>query len=446
MRSHDVSRRERAFAYALVALSLLAFYSLNRLTPVMRDDWSYTFDFLTKRRIASFGDIFRSLGIHYTRVNGRLPVHFLAHLFLWCGKAAFNVVNTLAFAALAALVARHGLGSARPLRPGVWLAAFFGFWMLTPAFGESFLWVTGAANYLYGMLIILLYLLPFRRFMDAPTCKKRLWYAPLALLGGVLAGWTNENTGGALVLILLCFLARRLMAKQGVPLWFYAGLLGCAAGLALMVLAPGELTRLNGAGGTGGVGAIFRRALLVTQELARFLWPLFAAWALLLASFLRQKREAARLFYPIVFLLAGLAAAYAMAFAPQMPARVWSGPTAYLLISLLALWHACGEPCPKRAWLRVGSITLCAALALAVYARSAPLLAVTSAAFDAREAEAAEQLARGERDLHLPAVCGSGSRFDAAEVPRDITSDPAHWVNAALARYLGADAVVEKER
>ena len=87
-------------------------------------------------------------------------------------------------------------------------------------------------------------------------------------------------------------------------------------------------------------------------------------------------------------------------------------------------------------------MTLCAALALACYAAEAPKLAATSAAFAAREAEAAEQLAAGRRTLTLPSVRGSGARFDAAEVSGDITEDPEHWLNQALARYLGADSVV----
>ena len=444
MNAGDRNKRERGFAYALIALATLAFFSLNLLTPVMRDDWSYTFNFVTKERIASFADIFQSLGIHYVRVNGRLPVHFLAHLFLWLGKGVFNVVNTAAFAALVTLVCRHAFGAPKP-RPCGWLAAFLGLWLLTPAFGESFLWVTGAANYLYGMLLILLYLLPFRPLMGGAESAERPWHAPLALLGGVLAGWTNENTGGALLLLLLCVLARRLIEKKRVPLRLCAGMLGVAAGLCLMVFAPGELSRLGGAGGMGSLRDVLRRALRITYELARYLWPLFAVWALLLSRFVREKRGVRRLFVPLCFLLAGLAAAYAMALSPQMPARVWSGPTAYLLISTLSLWREAGEPHLRSTGVRLGAVTLCAALALAAYALGAPGLAATKAAFDAREADAAAQRAAGKRDLALASVCGSGGRYDAAEVPRDITEDPDYWVNVALARYLGADSVIEKE-
>ena len=444
-----MDRRERAFACALIALALLAFFSLNLLTRVMRDDYAYTFNFVTKERIASFGDIFQSLGIHYTNVNGRLPVHFFAHLFLWLGKGAFNAVNTAAFAGLTTLAYYHGVGALRPFRPYAWLAAFLGLWLLTPAFGESFLWVTGASNYLYGMLLILLYLIPYRRLLesDAGAAPRRPLPAALAALaGGVLAGWTNENTACALCFLVLCLCVARLTGKKRAPLWCWTGLAGCAAGLLLMLLAPGEQGRLEGAGGMGGARDVLWRALIVSYKLLRYFWPGILAWLALLLVFLRRPgREPKRLLAPAAVLLAGLGAAYAMAFPPSMPDRVWSGPLLLFLISALMLWRAAGEPRLRSARLRLCAVTLCAALALWSYALAAPGLAATAQGFDARGAEAAAQLAAGTRELTLPPVCGSGTRFDAAEASGDITADPQHWLNGALARWLGADSVTASE-
>lgn len=445
MKASDMSRRERAFACVLIALAALAFFSLNLLTRVMRDDWSYTFDFVTKERIASFGDIFQSLGIHYTNVNGRLPVHFFAHLFLWLGKGAFNVVNTLSFALLVTLIYFHAFGTLRGFRPYAWLMAFLGLWALTPAFGESFLWVTGAANYLYGMLLILLYLIPFRRLFDAdrPTGHPVL-AALLSLPGGVLAGWTNENTSCALIAILVLLLVWRRVEGKRLPLWLWTGLIGCAAGLFIMVLAPGELSRLGGAGGVGGARDILWRAGVMTYKLARYLWPGILLWLALAVCFFRRRCDVNRFALPLIFLIAGFGAVYSMAFSPAMPDRVWSGPVIYFLISTLALWHAAGEPRFDHARLRIGAATLCAALTLASYAYFAPKVSATAMAFDARAADAAAQLAQGERDLKLDAVYGSGVPFDAAEIPCDITPDPTHWLNSALAHYLGADSVTAR--
>lgn len=433
-------RGERVFAAVLCVLALLAFLALNLLTRVMRDDWSYTFNFVTKERIDSFGAIFQSLGIHYTNVNGRLPVHFLAHLFLWMGKGAFNGINTLAFALLVMLIAVHGLGTLHS--PYVPLAVWGLLWAVTPAYGESFLWVTGAANYLYGMLLILLFLLPWRRLLAREEAGAPPWAPMLAPLG-LLAGWTNENTACALCALLLgTLLWRRFGEKKRINPWCWLSLAAAAAGLLLMVLAPGELSRLGGTGGTGGPGAILRRALIITYKLARYLWPVLLLWLALLLRFLRTPgRDMGKLAQPLLFLLAGLAAAYSMAVPPVMPDRIWSGPAIYLLISLLALWQAAGEPQPRQPKLRMAAAALCAAAVLLSLALSGRKVAATAAAFDAREEQAAAQLAEGRRDLVLPAVRGSGARADAAEAYDDITTDPADWLNVALARYLGAASV-----
>ncbi len=442
MKTGGMSKGERIFAWALIACAVLAFFSLNLLTPVQKDDWSYTFNFLTKEPIGSFRDIGESLRIHYQKVNGRLPVHFLAHLFLWMGKGAFNAVNTLAFALLVTLVYYHAFGTLRPFRPYAWLAAFLGLWLLTPAFGESFLWVTGAANYLYGMLLILLFLIPYRRLADDVDLYARhgVPAACAALLCGVLAGWTNENTAGALFVLLLCLLVWRLAERKRVPVWFFTGLVGVAAGLALMVLAPGELSRLDGAGGTGGVAAMLRRAVAITGKLGWYFGLGALLWVVLLVRAVRGKKEKRALILPLLFLLAGLAATYSMALSPEMPKRVWSGPLVYFLISLLALYDA-AEARIGRERLRIGLAALGAALALALYAASAPKLAATKNAFDARAAEAETQKAAGSLALTLPSVHGSGARIDAADPAGDILSDPDYWLNQALARYLDAASV-----
>ena len=111
------------------------------------------------------------------------------------------------------------------------------------------------------------------------------------------------------------------------------------------------------------------------------------------------------------------------------------------MISALALYRAAGEPRFPKAWQRVAALCVCAAYMVFSFARCAMVLSATAAAFDAREADAAAQMAAGSRDLVLAPVYGSGYACDAAEVPCDITTDPDHWLNGALAHYLGADSV-----
>jgi hypothetical protein len=135
-----------------------------------------------------------------------------------------------------------------------------------------------------------------------------------------------------------------------------------------------------------------------------------------------------------------------MAISPWMPDRTWSGPLIFFLISAISLWHEAGEPGIRKTQPRILLLSLCTALFLVHFAIVVPKLIATKDAFEAREREASEQLLRGERDLSLDPVFGSGSRFDTAGSGGDINSDPAYWLNVELARYYGADSVVAKER
>lgn len=444
MQMNTSDKFERIFVYALIILALIAFFILNWLTPIQYDDWSYSFNFATKTRISSFRDIFQSLDINYRRVNGRLPVHFLAHLFLWIGKDAFNYINTIAFAGLNTLICFHAFGTFHGKHLYAWLAAFAGLWLLTPAFGESFLWVTGASNYLYGILMILLYLIPFRRSLDTEHPKDKAWYMLLAFVFGIIAGWTNENTGGALAAMLFCFSVWRLIQKKRVPRWWWTGFCGVIIGVLIMIFAPGEHSRLNGAGGMGGLHEIFVRAYEITLQMIHLLWPGIVLWVLLFLAFIHKKQDGRKLCFPLISLLTGLAATYSMALAPGMSLRTWSGPLIFFLISILSLWNEVCRRDNHKKVVRVALLSLCAVLLLSNCYFTTQKIAVTKKAYEARDGEAAAQLALGRQDLILNAVHGSDSRFDAAGVNGDISVDPDYWVNVQLARYYGANSVVAK--
>ena len=90
----------------------MLFYLLNAMTPICLDDFSYTRNFVTESAdFVSVSDICQSMGIHYLKVNGRIVVHFLAQLFLWWGKPAFNFINTFAFLGLGTLMYLMAAGS-----------------------------------------------------------------------------------------------------------------------------------------------------------------------------------------------------------------------------------------------------------------------------------------------------------------------------------------------
>ena len=70
---------------------------LTALTPMLADDYSYSFSYADRSRISSLSDILRSLQAHRDTMNGRMTAHFFAHLFLLLPKPVFSVCNALVF-------------------------------------------------------------------------------------------------------------------------------------------------------------------------------------------------------------------------------------------------------------------------------------------------------------------------------------------------------------
>ena len=138
-------------------------FILNCLTPLCADDFTYTRSYATGEKLSSVWDIVLSQYAHYFSTNGRSVLHFLGQLFLYLGKPVFNVINTVAYIGLCVLIVYVSFGRWSNTIPAWAVAVHIGLWMLTPGFGDSFFWLIGAANYLYGILLICLYLIPFRK-------------------------------------------------------------------------------------------------------------------------------------------------------------------------------------------------------------------------------------------------------------------------------------------
>lgn len=156
---------------AVLLITGVLFFLLEFYTPLYADDYSYLYSFETGERISSLQDIIKSQTAHYYDWTGRVFVHALDQAFLLLGKNLFNFINTISFLVLGVLIFFHGTESRLRDRPLLLSMIYCSLFLFTPAFGQSFLWVTGASNYLYGIAVNLIYLVPFR-------CLTRRTYVP----------------------------------------------------------------------------------------------------------------------------------------------------------------------------------------------------------------------------------------------------------------------------
>ncbi len=276
-----VGKRRRLSLTAFVVFTTS--YVLNATTPFIADDYTFAYIFGTSTRVTSIADIVRSQVIFYTTRNGRVIGGFFEQLAVLMGKPAFNVVNALMFLALVAVIYLNANGLRKP-RVALFAAIPLGLWFALPSFGQSALFAAGATNYVWLATLALGALVPFRIYAeDAGAVPDVLWLAPVMLVLGVFAGWTNENLGPTVALMMVAFLVLYRRTGLPVPRWAYAGTIGAVIGAVFLVGAPGNYLTLAEVGSDAakpGLSVLAERFAAITH--AVFLDNLFAVSAIFL--------------------------------------------------------------------------------------------------------------------------------------------------------------------
>lgn len=441
-----MANSRKRYIIAAMVITAAAFYALNVLTPLYADDYSYMFTFAyneDKLRVTNLVELYYSQLNHYQVMNGRAVAHTLAQLFLMWGKPVFNVINTAAFLALvwamqALMTGRRGTSLPQ------WLFALSGLWFLTPAFGQDFLWLTASCTYLYCVLLVLLYLIPWRRTLEGED-RRGAWRALAFLPFGVLAGWTSENAAAAMIGMEVLFIIAFALKKRPVRAWMFTGLAGTLAGFALLIFAPGQTARLEGTGGFGTLTDWLHRALNISRDAFGYLWLPALVFLLLAGLKLRQDRRFAWRDWLAagIFLLGSLASAYCMVASTMFPARAWSCVVIYTLITVGCLASVCD-------WTRVSKYLLpglgITALVVAgvLYAQAVQSIYATNRAVLARDESTAAQKATGATEIWLEPI-SADNRYNCYEPEGDIHPDSTLWPNTALANYYDVDAVHSTE-
>ena len=234
------------FLFALVILLILAgMYILNHYTTLIVDDYVYSFSRITGERITTVAEILQSEYNHYFTWGGRVVVHTIAQFFLMFDKSVFDIVNTFAYLAMVLVVYFHAVGSFKPY-PFLLLLINLLFFLSTPVFGQDFLWVVGACNYLWGPLLVLLYLIPYRiqYSKNISLINNKILCCCFGFLG-IIAGWTNENLGLTLFILIVVFIYLYWLENRKIYFWCICGLIGVALGAVALILAPGNFVRME---------------------------------------------------------------------------------------------------------------------------------------------------------------------------------------------------------
>ncbi|WP_051697656.1 DUF6056 family protein [Prevotella sp. 10(H)] len=333
----------------IILIMWLYIFLLNKFYPVYLDDWGYAFNYCDGSEITSVWDIFQSQYCHYMTWGGRVVGHFVAQFLLWIGNMGADILNSLAYILL---VMCMYIISNKSNKTNITLFLFINvfIWFSLPEPYQDLFWITGSANYLWGMLFIILFLCPYILYYFSPEKKEDKTYKNiLFLFAGIIAGWTNENTTLALCFMLVVLILIMKMQKISIPKWMIFGFVGAVIGCLVMQLSPGNAIRrefdiadVHGATNVD-LSFYFYRFVTVMKFAYTNLFTPFKIYLVILLLFLwrgpKDKNEKKKkLVVSLLFLVAGAVATVVMSGAPMFPNRAWFGILIFVIISAMILY------------------------------------------------------------------------------------------------------------
>ena len=338
----------------VIALLFGLFFWLNCRTVLLWDDLDYSFMFTGPggygAPLESVGDVVQSQITFRETWGGRNVVHFIAQFFLMLGnKNVFNFFNSLVY-----LVLLWAIWANSGFKKGCGFAAvplaFYLLWYLPRHFNQSALWLVGACNYLWGITLVAVALVPFSRRWSRPEQPGLLthgWAAVLYCIFCFFAGWTNENTGFALPFMMALFLLASRLAGRKNARWMPAAALSALAGWIVLFAAPGNWNRMSmteeveQTPGSGLLSALVGRFVSMTTILVKRYMPMaiLALGACLVYYWMHQSgwnwRTRWQDYLPTaVFALGSLCSVYAMLATPSFSPRAWFGIVVLIVITV----------------------------------------------------------------------------------------------------------------
>lgn len=318
-------------------------YAYNLLTPYFSDDFFYS---LEVKQANSLWDLIRQQYNEYLSNSGRIIGQFNVRLSLLFSKQIFNVVNSGMFVALIGLMY---VNVRRKKKSDIFvLLLIIGFlWKYAVSFGQTMLWICGACNYLWGSVIILGFITFYRYKLEhIEHIKHPVLLAIGTFFFGLLAGWCNENTSGGGLLLTLAFALnfcwnRKGQKEKALYPFMLTGMMGQFCGLMGMVLSPGVRGRsavMMEDEYTGLVG-LFSRIYKTTMTVQNLFWTVLVFIIIILVCLVLQKKlsnwKQIRSNETIIFLVAAVATAYALAIPPTPMDRAFFGAGIFLFIACI---------------------------------------------------------------------------------------------------------------
>jgi len=433
----------------LTALFFLLIFLLNNIYPLYVDDWVYSFFFdgyqlnynENLQQIGSLKDIFISQYYHYFGWGGRSVVHVVAQFLLFIKPIYRDILNTLAYILLVALIYYFCKGNKKCSNLYLYPAIFMLLFLFLPTFTQTVLWITGSANYMWGTLILMLFIYFYYKSYITETPDKDIVFSILLFLLGIIAGWTNENTVASVLFFLFLYLVYLKWEKKRIPTWMIFGFAGLCIGAAFMILAPGNFIRANLNSGTIDISFSHliksRIKNLVDIYISVYAIPLFSALFIgILYLHFRKRKDliiSKEAIASIVFFLMAHISIAIMLFVPYFPERATFFSVTLLIISVCIQW----KNLPQKKTLNTIVLSCLLILFVARYYFRYDFILSFDKIMEERQILMEEEKKKGNFDIVFTKRIHFPKEFDSF----DASPDTANWVNKTYLNYFGVKSV-----
>ena len=438
------SNNNKKYFYLVVALIFVFILLLNILTPLLADDFSYSFGLNGK--LKSIKDVIDYQVNHWNTWGGRSVVHTIAQIFLLSPKYVFNIFNPIVYVLFTLLVYKHVIGKEKKYDVSLYVIINALIWFSLPAFGQNMLWLIGSCNYLWGTTLVLLFLLPFRLNIDEDK-KDNIFMIIGMLLLGVLAGWTNENTAAAMLSIVVLSMIYRKYNKLKINKWNISGFIGALFGFGMMILAPGNSVRsAELASDRSFIAEMHHRLVEYSNHFVEYMLPLVILLVIIaIIGYYKGENKKNNLLKVLIYGVGSFLAVYSMIMSPTFPERSWMGPIIYLIIAIgMSINYLDRKEEFIKTTIKFSSIVLVLAFAINYYSAVINTKNVYSD-WNKRIDYINSEKEKGNLDIELERIYTYNSHSPQYLLV-DLEDDPTIWPNTALARYFGVKSIRPKEK
>ncbi len=415
---------------------------LNFHTDYTADDFKYRFFFdtignpLETSHPMKAWEVFASMANHWKMWNGRVTAHGMLQLALLAGKTGFKIINSVMFILLGTLIYEHA-SFGRKRSVSLLLFVYICLWFFTPQFGMTILWASGAANYLWCGVLILAFSLPYRRYLTNHKRGEDNWRSAV-LMGalGILAGCTNENSGGALVFLCVMYTVLYYYRKIPVPKWAFGGIAGGTAGAALLILSPGNY-RISSKTDFGGLVERWKYIVQISKNQWAVLLLVLCILFLIFTAVGKEPLEEVR-WLPLMYFLAGCACVCVLVFSAMQPERAWFMGTVFLIVTAAGIYGEAMEfSWTGRAVLNVFLVLFFVWSFLTEYQK----ITATYRQVEEGVRRIEQAVEAGSGYAVIPIVYPSDSKYDPYNGTGYVKEAPEDWMNAWMARFYGLEKI-----